>query len=92
MSFDDRSMPSGPRRQRGCAWIVRAVLLLIVGAAQGCASAPKSPMAGPDPADPNVRVAPVTYRSVIGDFNTVRPVEPAQWGTPAPQQMKTDEK
>ena len=57
----------------------------------GCADAPRSPVAGPDPADPGARTPRVDYRSTVGSYRSQRPVEPAPWAeqnervTPAPR-------
>ncbi|MFZ5690274.1 MAG: hypothetical protein ACOY5F_03370 [Pseudomonadota bacterium] len=37
------------------------------------------PIAGPDPADPSVRVAPVRYQYALGSYLSQRPVSPANW-------------
>jgi hypothetical protein len=66
-------------------WLSAAGLALIVAA---CAPAPPPPLAGPDPADPNVRVPPAAYRSPIPASGPRRPVEPSAWqgegAAPAP--------
>ena len=38
-----------------------------------------APLAGPDPADPNVRVAAVGYRSGIAPYIRMRPTAPSGW-------------
>jgi hypothetical protein len=38
-----------------------------------------SPYGGPDPADPGARVPAVRYRSTVGPYERLRPVEPAPW-------------
>jgi hypothetical protein len=38
-----------------------------------------APLAGPDPADPNVRVAGVSYRSGIARYTRMRPTAPSGW-------------
>ena len=45
----------------------------------GCADAPRTPAAGPDPADPGARVPRVDYRSTVGTYRSQRPVDPAPW-------------
>jgi hypothetical protein len=45
----------------------------------GCAAAPPTPFAGPDPADASVHVPPPSYRSTIGPYERRRPVEPKPW-------------
>ena len=37
------------------------------------------PYGGPDPADPEARVPAVRYRSAVGPYERLRPVEPAPW-------------
>lgn len=37
------------------------------------------PLAGADPADPNVRVAGVSYRSGIAPYTRMRPTAPSGW-------------
>ncbi|MGT2440937.1 hypothetical protein ACU4GH_39835 [Bradyrhizobium betae] len=44
----------------------------------GCMRTP-APLAGPDPADPNVRVAGVGYRSGIAPYTSMRPTAPSGW-------------
>jgi hypothetical protein len=67
---------------RRAAWTFRRRLLLAAGfalIATACAPAPPPPLAGPDPADPNVRVPPAAYRSPIPASASRRPVEPSGW-------------
>ncbi len=71
----------------GALAILPAVVLLLAG----CTDAPRSPVAGPDPADPGARAPRVGYRSTIAPYKSQRPVDPAPWGeqnervTPAPK-------
>ena len=71
----------------GALPILAAVALLLAG----CTDAPRSPVAGKDPADPGARAPRVGYRSTIGPYKSRRPVEPAPWReqneqvTPAPK-------
>ncbi len=64
---------------------VLALALLV----QGCAA--PIPLAGPNPADPGVRVPAVAYRPSMGKYPSQRPVEPSGWReqnervTPAPK-------
>jgi len=66
----------------------RRRLLLAAGLALAVAACAPPPLAGPDPADPNVRVPPAAYRSPIPASGPRRPVEPSAWqgegGAPAP--------
>jgi hypothetical protein len=59
----------------GLLSILPAVALLLAG----CTDAPRSPVAGPDPADPGARAPRVGYRSTIGSYKSQRPVEPTPW-------------
>ena len=56
-----------------------AIVPLVTGIAQGCAAIPISPFIGPDPSDPLVHTAAVSYRSTIGSYLSQRPVEPLPW-------------
>jgi hypothetical protein len=73
---------------RRAAWIFRrGGLVLAAGialVAAACAPAPPPPLAGPDPADPNVPVRPTTYRSPIPASAPRRPVEPSAWQGESP--------
>ena len=60
------------RRTRHCALLI-SVLLVI----QGCAATRS--FTDPDPADPDVRVPAVAYRSVLSDRRDIAPVEPSPW-------------
>ena len=64
--------------------IIRRYWLLTAFAAgallmQGCASIPPQPFDGAKASDPNVRVPPPAYRSVLGSYSSQRPVEPSPW-------------
>jgi hypothetical protein len=48
-------------------------------AVAACAPAPPPPLAGPDPADPGVRVPPAAYRSSIPASAPRRPIDPSGW-------------
>ncbi|HVI28647.1 hypothetical protein [Hansschlegelia sp.] len=45
----------------------------------GCATLPSAPVAGRDPSDPAVRVAPARYASVMAGTADHRPVPPRPW-------------
>ena len=70
---------------------VLAVVVGLVLLLAGCTDAPRSPVAGPDPADPRAPAPRVDYRSTIGPYKSQRPVDPAPWTeqnervTPAPK-------
>jgi hypothetical protein len=59
----------------------RGVLTAVTLAAStlaGCMPA-TVPLAGADPADPNVRVAAVGYRSTVAPYTRLRPTAPTGW-------------
>lgn len=57
-------------------WAAVALSALSLG---GCLpTAP--PLAGPDPADPDAKVAATTYRSTTAPYTAMRPTAPAAWG------------
>jgi len=62
----------------------RASMLVLAGAAQGCAATPISPFTS-DPTDASLPTAAVSYRSAIGPFARQRPVEPGPWEEPTAQ-------
>lgn len=45
----------------------------------GCAATPKQIASGPDPSDPGVPVASVTYRPATGSYESLRPTAPTAW-------------
>ena len=67
-----------------------ATAALAASALGGCMPA-TVPLAGADPADPNVRVAAVGYRSTVAPYTRLRPTAPTGWReqnervTPAPK-------
>jgi hypothetical protein len=66
-----RAVRTFRRRQ----WLAAGLALAVAA----CAPSPPPPLAGPDPADPNVRVPPAAYRSPIPASGPRRPVEPSAW-------------
>ena len=56
-----------------------AILTGLVALLAGCTDAPRSPVAGPHPADPGARAPRVEYRSTVGAYRSQRPVDPAPW-------------
>jgi hypothetical protein len=59
---------------------LRAILPLLALLLAGCAEPPRSPTAGPNPADPGARAPAVDYRPTTGSYKSRRPVDPAPWG------------
>lgn len=52
----------------------------LVLAIAGCSwTPPAAPQAGPDPADVNAQIRPVTDIGVTGAYQSFRPVEPQSW-------------
>ena len=62
------------RRAKYCALLTLAALAI-----QGCTATPQRPLVGPDPADPDVRVPAISYRSALRDRQGVQPTEPSPW-------------
>ena len=60
-------------------WMWLAVLAALALLVEACTPPPPAPMAGPDPANPHMRVPAVAYRSVVGPYESRRPVEPQPW-------------
>ncbi len=72
----------GPIRRTGPA--TRAIatvslLLTLVLAAGGCTAPPRLHAFADDPADPSARVPRTGYRSTLGSYTSLRPVEPLSW-------------
>ena len=53
-----------------------SIVCLMTLAAAGCAATPPAQVAAADPA---VRVPAANYRSTIGGYSSLRPVEPLSW-------------
>ena len=76
---------------RLCKRVVLATLAALAVLLAACTDAPRSPVAGADPADPGARAPRVDYRSTIGSYKSQRPVSPGPWReqneqvTPAPK-------
>lgn len=56
-----------------------AIVLLSVLLVAACARAPAQPLAGNDPADPNVPVPPVRHAGSLQTYVSQRPVDPRPW-------------
>lgn len=57
-----------------------SVVPLLAALVQGCATPlPPSVSAGPAPFNPQAPTPRVSYRSTIGPYTGMRPVEPAPW-------------
>lgn len=68
--------------RQGTAFILGqlgAVVALCLGLLTACSSAPPSPFTGPDPSEPQARVARGGYRSTLRAYPSQRPVEPLPW-------------
>jgi hypothetical protein len=78
MSVHFRARYSVLRRQQTTLAASLGTALAMLALA-GCAAAPSTPFAGPDPSDPATRVAAVGYRSTIAPYASRRPVEPKPW-------------
>ncbi len=64
-------------RYRLPAFLTASALLI-----QGCTAAPPRPFDADKASDPEVRTPPTAYRSVLGNYSSQRPVEPAPWREP----------
>jgi hypothetical protein len=62
-----------------CAVARVSILLTLVLAIGGCAAAPRLHAFADDPADPLARVPATGYRSTLGSYTSLRPVEPLPW-------------
>lgn len=75
--------PADPVRRRGAEHrlgVSPFAVLLIMPLVQGCAAAAlPSVSAEPAPSNPSVPTPRVSYRSTIGPYTSMRPVEPAPW-------------
>ena len=58
---------------------VAAALMALLPLLAGCLAAPVPPLAGADPAEPDVKVPAVSYSPVLGRYVSRRPIEPAPW-------------
>ena len=56
-----------------------AAVPLFAALVQGCTAPLPYALAGPDPSNPSVATSAVGYRSTIGPFTSMRPVEPSAW-------------
>lgn len=72
---------SAAAKRRSTLWRYGLPVVLAAAAllTQGCAQIPQLPFAGANPSDPDVRVPATAYRSVLGNYSSQRPVEPAPW-------------
>jgi hypothetical protein len=60
-------------------WMRLAAIAALAAFVAACAPPPPAPLAGPDPANPYMRVPAVAYRSAVGPYESRRPVEPQPW-------------
>lgn len=62
------------------AIVLRSVAVVAAAAfAFGCSSDLPRQVADRDPSDPRARVPAAAYRSTVGPYESLRPVEPAPW-------------
>jgi hypothetical protein len=68
------------------------VLIIGLGLLLAACKPQTYPIAGADPADPQVPVPPVRYQSALGSYVSQRPVAPSNWREQnqrvAPQQQQ----
>jgi hypothetical protein len=62
-----------------CAVAKVSVLLALVLAVGACTAAPRLHAFADDPADPSARVPAAGYRSTLGSYTSLRPVDPLPW-------------
>jgi hypothetical protein len=74
-TFDAAGGPAVPPPFRRELGLLAGLALLLAG----CADPPRSPAAGPNPADPGARAPRVDYRSTVGAYRSQRPVDPGPW-------------
>jgi hypothetical protein len=74
-AFGAAGLPAVTPPFRGELGLLAGLVLML----SGCADVPRSPAAGPDPADPSARAPRVDYRPTVGGYKSQRPVDPAQW-------------
>ena len=67
-----RPRPVPPARR----WVPVLCWALLVG--RECVL-PPVPFVGPEPSNPNAAVPPVSYRSVIAPYVSLRPAKPGNW-------------
>lgn len=54
-------------------------LVLSASLVAGCGSAPPGPRTATIPSDPDARVPPAAYRTVVGPYARQRPGDPSAW-------------
>jgi hypothetical protein len=62
-----------------CAIAKVSILLTLVLVIGGCTAAPRLHAFADDPADPSARVPATGYRSTVGGYTSLRPVDPLPW-------------
>jgi hypothetical protein len=62
-----------------CATAKVSVLLTLLFALGACTAAPRLHAFAGDPADPAARVPATKYRSTLGPYTSLRPVDPLPW-------------
>jgi len=78
-AFHRLQRAAGRRRENTSRFWLPAVLAALVVFLQGCAVQQPQHVKGPDVSDPNAPVPSAGYRSVIGGYESRRPVAPAPW-------------
>lgn len=74
LGITERGSPFLPKR--GAAFVALAAAALLM---QGCAAAPRQPIAGPDPSDAHVAVPKARYQPAITGASGLQPVAPLGW-------------
>jgi hypothetical protein len=62
-----------------CAIFRTSVLLSLALALGACTTAPRLHAFADDPADPSAKVPATGYRSTVGPYTSLRPVDPLPW-------------
>ena len=70
------------RRSTLWRWQLPAALTAGTVSDPGLRTPPPRPFVGDKASDQSVRVPPTAYRSVLGNYSSQRPIEPAPWREP----------
>jgi len=78
-----RRYASAPLGQRFALGVIRPALFLglclAVSLLSACTGAPRAPVAGAHPANPEAPAPPTAYRPVVGPYLSQRPRDPSDW-------------